>query len=224
MRFTGGLIVATAVIFTGCPNSGIPYGWQLPQAPPPLVWIDELFSEENIGNGITQTVFRTNDTKYRTREGTTMWTVWDEGSGDFESRTVGMTKSSGYSGGGYGMVFCHGEYEIDGDFIHAMLVIMINNDGQYIVGKVTGGVFTDFGWWKTTPHITKSAGYFNELKVDYIQETGKYRLEINGYEIEHFSDDNFPALRSGRNGYIAVITPFDNFPWSGVDIYFREEK
>jgi hypothetical protein len=49
-------------------------------------------------------------------------------------------------------------------------------------------------------------------------------LEINGYEIERFRDEGEPSLSVGRNGYIVVITPYDKFPESGIDVYFVERR
>lgn len=190
--------------------------------PPVTQTISELFVTDGEIDGLTKTVFRTNDKKYWTYEGATLWTVWGGSTGSFSSRTVKLTKTSGHSSGGYGIVFCHGEYEIDGKQTQVMLVVMINNDGQYLVGKTVGGVFTDFGWWKSTSYINKSPGFLNEIKLDY--SGGRYVLRINGYEVDSFSDDSYPILSGGKNGYIVVISPYDNFPTSFVDVYFLEAR
>jgi len=216
--------MAAALILASCPTGYMPERTEYPETPPPYFHAEELFASEDYGDGMTRTVFKTNDVKYWTLEGLTMWTVWGEGEAEFGRRTVRIAKVRGYSGGGYGMVFCHGEYNIGGKKTPAMLMVMINSDGYYIIGKVQGGIFKDFGWWKTTPYINKSAGYLNEITVSYEKENGEYILEINGIEIERFRDDNEPALRGGRNGYVVVITPFDKFPDSGIDVYFLEER
>jgi len=217
-------IMAAVLILTGCQEGYIPEGTNYPETTTPYSLANELFVSEDYGGGITRTVFRTNDVKYWTLEGLTMWTVWGEGEAEFDSRTVKMAKSLGYTGGGYGIVFCHGEYDVEGKLTPAMLVVMINSEGYYIIGKVQGGIFKDFGWWKATPYINKSAGYLNELTVSYEDGSGEYILKINGNEIERFRDDSEPVLRGGRNGYIVVITPFDRFPNSGIDVYFLEER
>ena len=216
--------MAAALIFMSCLEGYIPDRTWLPEAPPPYFHAEELFLSEDYGDGMTRTVFKTNDVKYWTLEGLTMWTVWGEGEAEFDRRTVKIAKTRGYAGGGYGIVFCHDEYNVGGKKTPAMLVVMINGEGYYLIGKVQGGIFKDFGWWKTTPYINKSAGYYNEVTVRYEKGNGEYVLEINGSEIERFRDESEPALRGGKNGYIAVITPFDKFPDSGIDVYFLEKR
>jgi hypothetical protein len=206
---------------TGCPDSYTP-GQKKLEEEPPLTRADELFVPGEIENGRVQTVFATNDRRFWTLEGMTLWTVWGDGSKAFDSRTVSMGKSLGFSGGGYGMVFCQGEHQVNGAARPAMLVVMVNNEGNYIIGKAVGGIFTAFGWWKATPHLHRGAGVMNEVTVTYEEESGGYRLDINGHFIERFRDDEEPVLRRGKDGYIVVITPFDQFPQSGVAAYFRE--
>jgi len=217
------VIILTSLFLTGCLGEYLPESIADLYETPPFTWSYELFESTITEDGYTRTIFRTNDVKYWTLEGSTIWTVWGEAEAVFTSRTVRMSKSSGFSTGGYGIVFCHGEHEIEGYKKHAMLVVMINNNRQYIIGKAVGGVFTDFGWWRTTPHLD-SGGAPNLVTVTYDEEAEKFRLIINGHEVDQFSDNDFPVLRSGRNGYIAVITPFDNFPFTGINISFLEDK
>jgi len=191
---------------------------------PSLTWSDDMFEKEEQDDGITKTVFKINDPAYWTAKGTTIWTVWGENVQTFTERTVSMAKAYGYVSGGYGMVFCQGEYEVEGRSVHAMLVVMINNLGQYIMGKAIGGVFTDYGWWKNTSHLNQTPGSLNEVTVFFDETSHEYCLNINGYEVDRFTDNSIPALRSGKNGYIIVITPYDNFPSVGIDVCFLEEK
>jgi hypothetical protein len=209
----------------GCPDA-YRTNKEKPDGSQHVVRMDEMFvsEEEDAGANRTRTVFRTNDKRYWTLNGMTVWTVWDGGETDFDSRTVTMGKSIGYSGGGYGVVFCQGEYEVKGIKTPVMLVVMINNEGQYIIGKAVGGVFTDIGWWKASPYLRRGSGAANEVRVFYEAGNSEYCLEINGYVIENFRDDGVPALRGGKNGYIVVITPYDKFPESGIDVYFMEER
>jgi hypothetical protein len=218
------VLVLAAIAIIGCGETGAPEQKPEGENPPPLVTMDELFVAEGEEGGLAKTVFRTNDVKYWRHEGATLWSVWGSGEKEFSSRTVKAAKTSGHSGGGYGVVFCQGEYEVGGKPTPAMLVVMINNNGQYIVGKVVGGEFTDFGWWKTSPYISTSAGFLNEISVEYNAEDKEYSLKINGNEVEQFSDDEYPTLHGGKNGYIAVITPYDNFPSSFVNVYYLEAR
>jgi len=213
-------IIAVTLLTMACVETYTPKERQKKENEPEFIIADELFVTEQGEEGETRTVFSTNDKKYWGYEGLTMWTVRGEPEEIFTSRTVTMAKSSGYSGGGYGIVFCHGEYEIEDKLETAMYVVMINNNGQYIFGKAVGGVFTDYGWWKNSPCLNPGTGASNEVAVSYEEE--EYILSINGTEVERFSSDGEPELFGGKNGYIAVITPFDRFPESSVEIYYME--
>lgn len=216
------MIVVISLMFAGCSSSYTPEV-QTITAQASINRIDELFVSGNDG-GKVRTEFVTSSMQYWTQEGKSIWTVWGSGGGNFMSRTVEMGKSSGYSGGGYGIVFCQGEYIVNGVQQPVMLVVMINNDGNYIIGKAIGGVFKDSDWWKTTPYLNQGAGAGNEVKVSYEAESDEFRLDINGYFVESFRDDDEPRLRSGKDGYVVVITPFDQFPQSGIAVYFREDR
>ncbi|MCL2720156.1 MAG: hypothetical protein FWD47_02315 [Treponema sp.] len=213
-------VLLTVIILSGCLDDFSYIGGNITDNQPPLIWADELFTELDINDGYTKTTFSTNNKNHWTYEGFTMWTVWGDDVTPFESRTVKMEKPSGHSSGGYGIVFCHGEYEINGSNTYVMLVVMIRNSGQYIIGKVIGGDFTDFSWWKP---FTQRTG-INEIKVDYIESSNEYRLTINDVELERFSDDSIPVLTGGKNGYIAVVSPLDNFPITGININFYERR
>jgi hypothetical protein len=85
-------------------------------------------------------------------------------------------------------------------------------------------VYEDIGWWKTSAYLNRGMGAENEVGVSYEEESGEYKIEINGKEAERFMDEGEPVLKGGRNGYIAVITPYDKFPESGIDVYFEEQE
>jgi len=216
-------IIFAVIFYSGCKLPNANENKPVSVSPPPFLWADELFESEEIEDGLTLTIFKTNDPLHWTHHGLTMWTVRGDEQAVFNSRTVTMAKTSGYSGGGYGIVFCHGEYDVDDEEVTAMLVIMINNEGQYIIGKALGGVFIDFGWWKSTSVLQRHSGASNKITVSFDEIAEEFCLIINDTEIERFSDNEIPQLRGGRNGYIAVVTPFDNFPASGINVRFIEE-
>jgi len=217
--------LALVLPLAGCPNS-YTGGQQPPEQNPPPVQVDDLFVPGEAEGGLTRTVFRTNDERHWKPEGMTVWTVWGDENAEFTTRAVTMAKSAGYSGGGYGIVFCQAERPegAGGSMEPSMMVVMINNEGRYITGKAVGGIFTDFGWWKDTPYLHRGMGAGNTVAVSYEEEDSEYRLEFNGYVIESFHDPDGATYRQGRNGYIAVITPFDRFPDLGIDVYFTEDR
>jgi len=216
------IFVLIVLMLSACQDYNLPKQEQ-PEETPPFARNDALFVSEKSEDGKERTVFRTNNERYWTLEGMTIWTVKGGAQEPFAGRTVTMEKPSGYSGGGYGIVFCQNEYVTNGREEPVMLVAMINNEGQYIVGRAAGGVFADYGWWKRTPYLNRGAGAANEVTVAYEAGSGDYRLEINGYYIENFRDGGKPELSGGKNGYIVVISPFDKFPSSAIDVYFTEE-
>jgi len=223
------LLLLITVVFTllSCPITR--YEKEEIDDPPPFTEASLLFESEELANGRTLTIFRTNDLQYWTHEGMTLWSVFGHGEDPFTSRSVTVAKSSGSTLGGYGIVFCHGIHEIEIEdeeniFVPAMFVVMINNDGYFITGKAVGGVFNDFGWWRTSNLLRKGDGTENEITVTYDETEEEFSLYFNGQFQESFKDDGMPVLTGGRNGYIAVITPFDNFPAVGIDVYFEEEK
>jgi hypothetical protein len=213
------IILSVLIIFTtSCPTYTPP---SKPEDGPPVSRIDELFETEVVEGERKKTKFTTNNPEHWKPEGMTIWTTRGEPEETFESRTVLLSKSTGFYGGGYGMVFCQGLYEIEGTTLPAMLVVMINNNQQYIIGKAVGGIFYDYDWWKTTTHLNRGEGSENIITVDHID--GSYSLKINGFLVESFYDNEYPQLRGGKDGYIAVITPFDSFPVPGLDILFEED-
>jgi hypothetical protein len=220
LRGVFALFLLTGMIVTGCPSpNNTEQENEVPDQNPALEREDDLFVLESDANGQEWTVFRTTSERFNSPEGATLWTVWGDENEIFTSRTVVMGKSSGFPWAGYGIVFCQSERYIDGRTQPVMLVVMINNEGQYIIGEAEGGVFTDFGWWKDTPRLNRGAGVVNEITVSYEEESREYRLEINGHFIEHFRQEG-EMERRGRNGYITVITPFDVFPIPGINVYF----
>lgn len=216
-------VIAVFALITGCGDMHIS-----PNPAPPddrFIQYGALFRSVPEDDEVTtRTTFSTNDRRFWTLEGMTVWTVWGDSQTPFISRTVQMSKPNGFYSGGYGLALCQGEHEINGVYVPVMLVVMINNNGQYIIGKTVGGVFNDFGWWQSTPHLNSGSGVPNEVTVSFNEYEEEFILTINGHEVERFVDSDEPVLRVGRNGYIVVVTPFDNFPHSWVTVNFWEEK
>jgi hypothetical protein len=182
----------------------------------------ELFAEEGEDEeGNVTTRLRTNDRKYRGTNGSTLWTVWGEEE-EFSGREVRTSKASGDAAAGYGLVICHGVRESGGREEETMLVVMINNRGEYAVGRVIGGSYRSIAWWTKNAAIRGWSGAPNEIKVS--KEGEEFVVACNGIEVWRFADTEEPVHRGGRNGYVVVISPLDRFPEEETDVYFTEKK
>ena len=188
--------------------------------------ISELFMDsaphEHTGAIITR--FRTNDKRYWTQNGYTVWTLWNTPAAHFDSQEIRVWKPSGNRLAGYGLVLCYSMHDINGVPTPMMLTVMINNNGQYALGKVTAGKYEDLQWWKSHPAIRINAGVVNKIKVNYNKGSSppSYTLWINENPSPIvFLDSEPPYLSYGRSGYIAVISSQDNFPRAEVDVFFE---
>ncbi|MDR2184335.1 MAG: hypothetical protein LBO80_01505 [Treponema sp.] len=180
-----------------------------------------LFEETDFSGGKTVTRFQTSDSRYWSGNGYTLWTVW----GDelpFTDRTVKLNKPKGYEGAGYGLVICQGARFFEGREEKTMLTVMINNNGQYALGKVIGSRYESMQGWTNSSFIREGPGAPNTITV---RSNGDgFVLLINDHAIRTFSDGAEPRHSGGRNGYIVVIAPSDNNTQGGVDVYFTETK
>jgi hypothetical protein len=197
----------------------------LPDAEAPIAVVDSLFDESALESGKTQTHFHTNNPQYWTWSGFSIWTVWDAGEqAVFTERTVELSKPNGALHAGYGLVICQGSRVYNGASVPTMLVVMINNNGQYSIGKVIGAAYHEMVWWTNSGLLQAGAGVQNELKIQYDGENQEFYLFINGSEERVFKDSETPVHYGGKSGYIVVISPVDNFPSKDVDVYFTENK
>jgi hypothetical protein len=184
----------------------------------------ELFKEVGSEVGSTVTRMRTNDPQYWSQRGYTLWTAWGEDDlRPFTERTVTVSKAKGYGGAGYGLVICQGTRAVGGKEAETMLTVMINNSGQYALGKVIGGRYEDIAWWASSPHINSIGdGAPTTIRVAYAE--GKFSLYFNDSFVRDFADVIAPVHSGGRDGYIVVIAPYDRFPEDEVDVYFTERR
>jgi hypothetical protein len=180
-----------------------------------------LFEEIGFSGEGTVTRCQVSGDQYWSRNGYTLWTVW----GDelpFSERTVKMSKPKGYEGAGYGLVICQGSRFFEGREEKTMLTVMINNNGQYALGKVIGSRYESIQEWINSSFIREGPGAPNTITV---RPNGDgFVLLINDRALRTFSDGTEPRHSGGRNGYIVVTAPSDNNTQGGVDVYFTEKK
>ena len=190
-----------------------------------ILRVSEIFLEgETSAEGEVTTRLYTNDEKYWGLNGKTLWTAWgDEGIGElFTERTVTMSKVKGHVTAGYGLVLCQGVREVEGREEETMLIVMINNNGEYAIGKSIGGQYEEMAWWTMNAAINAGLGAPNEILVR--RDGNEFELIANGFFVTRFEDPEEPKHEGGRNGYIAVISPLDRLPKDEIDIYFTEKR
>lgn len=213
------IAVALAAILCGCPvspKSGS--GTDPTDIPQEFEQVNDLFKEQPGPEKIFD--FKTNNTAYWGPYGYTLWGLKGAEKTPFVSRTVELSKTSGDSTAGFGIVFCH--YDTgDPDLGETMLAVMINTAGEYIIGEVIGPDFTEMTPWTDSPLLAHGFGEKNSIGIMY--SGGQFALSINGTFVQNFRDDEEPYHNHGWDGYIVVISPHDSFPQTPVHVTFQEK-
>ena len=165
--------------------------------------------------------FETNDTKYLTSTGYTLWTVPNLNSSDtFCPMSVKITKESGRAEAGFGLVFC--EQNIDEKSF--MLTVLINANGMYAIGKVYDGVFNHInnGWHKSD-YIYSGLGVSNDIEITFDENDNNFILKINGYEIVTFAVNEEIVFKNSKSGFAVVIANNESFPSKPVRVIFKNK-
>lgn len=166
-------------------------------------------------------IFETNDTKYLTPNGYTLWTVPQiNTSENFNTMSVKVTKESGRTEAGFGLVFC--EQNIDEKSF--MLAVMINTNGLYSIGKIYDGVFSHInnGWLKSD-HIYSGLGVPNDISITFNNTNKNFTLTINNYEITSFTVNEKITFKNSRSGYVVVIANNESFPSKPVRVTYENK-
>ncbi len=167
-------------------------------------------------------VFETNDTRYLNDAGYTVWTTNHVNESDgFEPITVSLSKESGRSEAGYGIVFC--SREIDGKPF--LLTVLINTMGMYTAGKVVDGVFSHInGGWKSSAYINRGYGTKNLMTVSYDSGKKNFLLSINGYDIAAFTAPEKMEFKDSRSGFVVGIAGNEDLPRTPVKVSFEKKE
>jgi hypothetical protein len=100
---------------------------------------------------------------------------------------------------------------------------MINTVREYIVAEVVGTSFNEIIPWAESEALHAGYNQNNELRLEYNNTNGEFSLYINTQFETIFMDDEAPVHDSGRQGYIVVMSPLDDFPEMPVKIRFVEQ-
>ena len=215
-------LFVSLALFAGC----VPPGTE-PEPEPlsPIRQVDDLFVDVDVdGDGDDDGYqLTTNDSAFWGPYGYTLWALKGAEQTPFTGREVSLCKTSGDDSAGYGIVICHYE-DADPGIGETMLVVMINTNRQYIVGEVMGAEFTQIVAWTYSDRLLANKGQTNVVRVDYDGVLKEYILRLNGTEVKSFRDDEAPIHSAGGgNGYIAVISPLDEFPAVPVQVTFMDQ-
>lgn len=184
---------------------------------------DDIFSESPENEGLC--TFDTNNKSYLNSKGCTLWALKNKNSGQtaFKSRSVRVVKESGSASAGFGIVFCVQGAEAAGTF--NMFTVLLNTKGQYAVGKILKGNYTNIQWWKDCMYLNRGFGAVNYIRVDYNPESTEFTLFLNDAEAFRFSDTkSSPRLSYGGDGYVVVLDGKENFSVANTKVTFCEKK
>lgn len=207
--------LACSLAISGCASPA--QGGEAPEIPTDnhVAEHSELFVDKGDG-AIT---FETNDGAYVSPTGYTLWTPNGATQEPFVERETKLTKLSGDDIAGYGIVIC--QYDTGDPYVGmTMLVLMIRTDGDYIVGEVNGSTFTALFPW--TPSAALVSGYNQANTVKVALESGEFVVSINGTEVKRFRDEAEPYHTHGADGYLTVISPYEDFPEVPVKVLFQD--
>ena len=197
-------------MFSGCPVSPVKPEPVLPDGES-IEMNSSLFVTDS-GSGTVS--FSTNDNAYTGEYGYTLWTEEPEVFTPFVRLNVTLSKLSGDDTAGYGIVFC----SHDG----TMLLVLINTKKEYLIGELTGNVFNELQGWKESSDLFGGYNQTNILDITLDSGTGLFSLSFNGGTSVTFMDDEEPYHTGGKNGYLVVVSPRDDFPDVPVSVTFKE--
>lgn len=173
----------------------------------------ELF-EASVTGWIT---FFLNEKKYQNRN-YTFWKHLEQEWVAEQGMTIDMVKESGNYLGGYGFFFAGGNVKGYGE---TMLVLLIQKDGNYAIGKAIGGRYEAIAQWKNSLYLRKGYGVRNTVEVRWDNARNEYILIINGVEERRFIDAHEPVCAGSKTGLVAVVTNMEQFPQTPVKVWFK---
>ena len=204
------VLLPMLIMVQSCPVSFLQPSPQMPESST-AVQNSDLFVRDKDSGVVT---FSTNDEAYIGEYGYTLWTEEPEVFTPFVRLNVTLSKISGDEYGGYGVVFCSSE--------EAMLVLLINTKKEYLIGKLTGNAFVPMSGWEETQDLLSGYNRTNTVDITRDPESGSFMVSFNGGTPVIFRDDEEPYLTGGKNGYLVVVSPRDDFPDVPVSVTFKE--
>jgi len=172
---------------------------------------DALFIQEN-----EITTFSLCDEQYWSSQGYTLWSFDKELSAAYSSLNFTIQKQSGTPEAGYGIIFA----QYTTNTVNNMLILLLNTQGQYCVGELKNSKFYTLKSWTSHDCINKGYAVENAVSINY--KNYKYQIKINNVEVYTIKKNSL-LYTTGKVGYIAVISPKDNFPDERVLITYTKQ-
>ncbi len=212
-------IVFCSVFLASCNLDWQPGGWSGGTGEGGVEVSTELFRPTGLVN---EWIFSTNDTTNALPYGKSFWYPAEDSQEPFERWSLIATKDGGERYAGYGMILCHGSRECgeDGEERETMLTVMIRCDGYFQVAEVLGTDYRPFENWLPNDAIEQEYGRENKLTVER-EANGVFTLLINDIDVYRFVDDEEPYHSGGTQGFLAVVSPHEDFPDFPVTIRYR---
>jgi hypothetical protein len=174
--------------------------------------VSELFSADVSG----RIQFLTNESRYANHN-YTFWKRLPNAGDSFSGIKMELVKESGHYGGGYGFFFRGGTIEGYGE---CMLVVLIQKDGMYTVGKVIDGEFFAIKSWTSFEYLRMGYGVRNTVEAKWDEAESEYVVVINEAEAFRFRDVSEPRCAGGGSGVVAVLTRLERFPQVPVKVRY----
>jgi len=175
---------------------------------------NELFEKDVFGRFI----FFLNEQRYQGKS----YTFWKYLDREWEAEagmSMELVKESGNYFGGYGLFFAGGNVEGYGE---SMLVLQIQKDGNYTVGKVVEGEYYEvIVPWENSVYLRKGYGVKNTVGVKWDNQSKYYIITLNGIEETRFRDTKAPVCAGKRTGIVAVVTSIERFPQTPVKVGYK---
>lgn len=161
--------------------------------------------------------FKTNNTEYLKESGYTIWTINEKNeSKSYEQFKIGLSKISGRSDMGFGIIYACDEEE-------TMKAVLINVLGKYCIGNIEKGKFKTTKEWTYTNHLRQNYGQINELDINFNETENRFALLINGEKECDINNDIVDFTDTGR-GFVVTLAPNENFQTSYVHIKFSKKN
>jgi hypothetical protein len=201
------------LLFLSCPSPYAESRITLPADATGPALKDDLFIRDPENGDI---LFSTNSRENWSENGYSIWTVSGSDDDAFSSKEAGLVKMEGDATAGYGIVICHHE-SAQGE---TAIILMINASGEYIVGELVAGRFSEFIPWTAFTQLKPDLNRENRVRLELID--GQFVVTLNGIEANRFRDEEAPFHSSGKSGYVVVISPLDDFPDTSVRVVFKK--